>query len=134
MPFIILVHCCPPKLWTTFLCKCYTNEQSASRYLSQKICTRIAVSPPNLGSSTKMQMEILGCPLIFVVFFQHDPQGPSQKFNVVSKRKFIAKGGGGVYRQIHTFWAVPATLILKIATIEKKSNFNNLNKHIHPNF
>ncbi len=23
-------------------------------------------------------------------------KGPSQKFNVVSKRKFIAKGGGGI--------------------------------------
>ena len=32
----------------------------------------------------------------------HEPKGPSQKFNIASKRKFIAKGVG-VKRLVHTF-------------------------------
>ncbi len=47
-------------------------------------------------------------------FSPHPCKGPSQKFNVASKRKFIAKGGGGVKRHIHTFCTCRTTLIWEI--------------------
>ncbi len=36
-------------------------------------------------------------------------KGASQKFNVATKRKFVAKGGKGVYGLVHTFCKVSAT-------------------------
>ena len=53
-------------------------------------------------------------------------KGSSRKFNVISKRKFIAKGGGGVCGLIHTFWMGPTTLIFKILNVKKYPIFDNL--------